>query len=249
MTASHLFRAFLKHRARARTSTSIGAQILFWGIIPVAAAGLAVTLLVKAAILAVTLGDGFPMKILHANKDVPGLFALHILTGCVALLIGPWQLSAFLRGLYPRLHRGLGRSYVGLVMLSAGASLFLAPRLDTFGTGYLRILSAVLWVTFTVLGVVAIRNIRIAAHRRWMMRSYAFTFMGLTLLLYAWIGDQLGLALAYKYPAVSWLTFLTNVLFIEIVLWRSPMPTSDPAHRRDSSDQTIHDRSGIPVRA
>ena len=112
-----------------------------------------------------------------------------------------------------------------------------------------RILSAVLWVTFTVLGVVAIRNIRIAAHRRWMMRSYAFTFMGLTLLLYAWIGDQLGLALAYKYPAVSWLTFLTNVLFIEIVLWRSPMPTSDSAHRRDSSDQTIHDRSGIPVRA
>ena len=93
MTASHLFRAFLKHRARARTSTSIGAQLLFWGIIPIAAAGLAVTLLVKAAILAVTLGDGFPMKILHANKDVPGLFALHILTGCDCA--ADWALATF----------------------------------------------------------------------------------------------------------------------------------------------------------
>src|SRR6187397_428463 len=109
MTASHLFRAFLKHRARARTSTSIGAQILFWGIIPVAAAGLAVTLLVKAAILAVTLGDGFPMKIDHPNHGLHRELPLHFLTRSLALLIGPWQLTAFLRGLNPHLHRGLGR--------------------------------------------------------------------------------------------------------------------------------------------
>jgi uncharacterized membrane protein len=249
MTASNLFQAFLKHRARARTTTSIGAQILFWGIIPVTAVGLGVTLLVKAAVLAVTFGDGFPMKVLHANQEVPGIFAIHILTGTIALLIGPWQLSAFLRGLYPRLHRGLGRSYVGFVLFSAGASLFLAPRLDTLGTGYLRILSAVLWLTFTVLGVVAIRNFDIAQHRRWMMRSYAFTFMGLTLLLYNWIGDQLGIVLAYKYPAVSWLTFLTNVLFVETVLWRSSIRTSVLASQHVRSDQTIEDRSVVPARA
>src|SRR6266853_738986 len=98
MTASNLFQAFLQHRARARTTTSIGAQILFWGIIPVTAVGLGVTLLVKAAVLAVTFGDGFPMKVLHANQEFPGIFAIHILTGTIALLIGPWQLSAFLRG-------------------------------------------------------------------------------------------------------------------------------------------------------
>jgi hypothetical protein len=219
---------------------------LFWGIIPVAAAGLAVILLVKAAIVAVTLGDGFPMKILHANKDVPGIFALHILTGCVALLIGPGSCR---------------RSCEGCIRVcivgSAGATsaLFYFPPVprSVWRRGSTRLAQDICGslrpsATFTVLGL-WISNIRNAAHRRWMMRSYAFTFMGLTLLLYAWIGEQLGLALAYKYPAVSWLTFLTNVLFIEIVLWRSPMPTSDPAHRSDSSDHTIQDRSGIPVRA
>jgi len=231
------------------TCTSIPAQIFFWGIVPIAAGVLAVTLLVKAVVLAVTLGDGFPMKVLHANKEVPGFFAIHILTGAVALLIGPWQLSAFLRDLYPRLHRRLGRSYVILVLISAGASVFLAPRLDVYGTGVLRLLTAVLWSLFTVLGVVAIRNMDVTAHRRWMLRSYAFTFMGLTLLFYNWIGGQLGIGLAYKYPAVTWLTFLTNVSLVEILLWRSPMPRLVPAYRPDSSDPVIEGRTAIAAAA
>ena len=194
--------------------------MLFWWVIPFAAAGLGLTLLIKAAIIAVTWGEGFPMKILHANKDVPGLFAIHILAGAVALLIGTWQLSAFLRGRYPRGHRWLGRGYVVFVLISASASLFLAPRLDIYGTAYLRILTAVLWSVFTILAVVAIRKSDVIAHRRWMMRSYAFTYMGLSLLFYNALGTMLDLHLAYRYPAVAWLTFLTNVLFVETLLWQ-----------------------------
>ena len=247
--ASNFFQAWVKHAANARESTSLGAEMLFWWVIPIAAAGLGFTLLIKAAVVAITWGDGFPMKILHANKDVPGIFAVHILAGAVALLIGPWQLSAFLRRRYPRLHRTLGQTYVGFVLISAGASLFLAPRLDVFGTAYLRIVTAVLWSTFTILAVVAIRNLDIVAHRRWMMRSYAFTFMGLTLLLYNAIGAMLDLDLAYRYPAVAWLTFLTNVLFIEILLWRAPRRALARAHQRRGSDHPVEDGSAIPARA
>ena len=244
-----LFQAWLKHTTQARQSTSHGARIVFWWVIPIAAAGLGFALLIKAAIIAVTWGHGFPMKVLHANKDVPAIFAVHILAGAVALLIGPWQLSTFLRGRFPRWHRVLGRSYVGFVLVSAGASLFLTPRLDVFGTGYLRILTAVLWVAFTVLAVVAIRNRDVTAHRRWMMRSYAFTYMGLSLLFYNWIGARLDLDLAYKYPAVAWLTFLTNVLFIEIVLWRSPRRAFARARRRDHAGDPVADGQVIPARA
>ena len=246
---SNLFQAWVGHARKARRTTSLPAEMLFWWVIPFAAGGLGFTLLIKAAIIAVTWGEGFPMKILHANKDVPGIFATHILAGAVALLIGPWQLSVFLRGRYPRLHRALGRTYVGFVLISAGASLFLAPRLDVFGTGYLRVLTAVLWSAFTVLAVVAIRNSDVVAHRRWMMRSYAFTFMGLTLLLYNWIGSTLALDLAYKYPAVAWLTFLTNVLFIETLLWRSRRRTFAPAHRRNGSTQPSERQLRIPAGA
>ena len=105
-------------------------------------------------------------------------------------------------------------------LISASASLFLAPRLDIYGTAYLRILTAVLWSAFTILAVVAIRKSDVIAHRRWMMRSYAFTYMGLSLLFYNALGTMLDLDLAYRYPAVAWLTFLTNVLFVEILLWR-----------------------------
>jgi hypothetical protein len=82
-----------------------------------------------------------------------------------------------------------------------------------------------------------------------MLRSYAFTFMGLTLLLYNWIGEQLGIGLAYKYPAVTWLTFLTNVSLVEILLWRSPMPRLVPAYRPDSSDPVIEGRTAIAAAA
>jgi uncharacterized membrane protein len=250
VATSNLFQAWVKHARHARRSTSLLAETLFWWVIPFAAAALGFTLLLKATVIAATWGHGFPMKILHANKDVPGFFAVHILAGAVALLIGPWQFSAFLRGMYPRLHRVLGRSYVGFVLLSAAASLFLTPRLDVLGTGYMRIVTAVLWSAFTVLAVLAIRNRNITAHRRWMLRSYAFTFMGLTLLFYNWVGATLDLALAYKYPAVAWLTFLTNVLFIEIMLWRSPRRTSARVHvRMHHSGQLVDDGQVTPSSA
>jgi uncharacterized membrane protein len=247
--ASDLFWAWVNHARKARESTSLRAEMVFWWVIPFAAAGLGLTLLTKAAVIAVTWGDGFPVKILHANKDVPAVFATHILAGAVALLIGLWQFSAFLRSRYPRLHRVLGRSYVVFVLISAGASLLLKPRLDILGTGHLRMLTALLWVAFTVLAVVAIRRRDIVMHRRWMMRSYAFTLMGLTLLLYNWIGTRLDLELVYQYPAIAWLTFLTNVGFVEILLWRAPQRAVTRARRRDFSIQPGEDGAVAPARA
>ena len=248
--APSLFWAWVNHARKSRQSTSLPAEMLFWWVIPFAAAGLGLTLLIRAAIIAVTWGEGFPAKVLHANKDVPGFFAVHILAGAVALLIGLWQLSSFLRGRYPRLHRWLGRGYVVFVLISASASLCLAPRLDIYGTAYLRILTAVLWSAFTILAVVAIRKSNVVAHRRWMMRSYAFTYMGLSLLFYNALGTMLDLDLAYRYPAVAWLTFLTNVLFIEILLWRrAPRRAMARASRRNGSGQPAEDGLGIPARA
>src|SRR5688500_11420940 len=53
---------------------------------------------------------------------------LHILTGAVALFIGPFQLLPWLRRRQPRLHRTLGRIYLIAVCLSALGGLVLAIR-------------------------------------------------------------------------------------------------------------------------
>lgn len=230
---SSLLSQFWEHRASAKASMNVASRILLWWALPLCALGAGGTLLFKAgmAAVAITVGDGFPMTRLHVNIGAPAYFATHILTGTVALLVGPWQLSTFLRRKLPNAHRRLGRLYLFLVVVSAITSFFLSPRLDTFGTAYLRMVSGMLWLAFTLLGVLAIRTRDVAAHRRWMLRSYAFTFMGLTFLAYTWVGDQLQIAMPIKYPLVLWLTFLTNILAVEAFLARSSLRRSHSAPR------------------
>ncbi|WP_136659124.1 DUF2306 domain-containing protein [Nitratireductor sp. XY-223] len=84
--------------------------------------------------------------------------------------------------------------------MSAGASLWLSPRLLVFGTEFIRQLGAVLWATFTILGVIAIRNSDVASHRRWMARSYAFAHIGITFLFLSAIRKLSGMPLEYGYP-------------------------------------------------
>ena len=115
---------------------------------------------------------------LRNNSDHAGIFFVHIYTGMIALALGTFQIYKPLRAAYPNLHRWLGRLYVIVVIISTGTSLGLSPRLSTFGTEYVRQLGAVLWASFTILGVIAIRNSDIESHQRWMTRSYAFAYMG-----------------------------------------------------------------------
>ncbi|MEM7316126.1 MAG: DUF2306 domain-containing protein, partial [Planctomycetota bacterium] len=151
-------------------------------------------------------GSAVPRKVRN-NSDRAGLFVVHVLTGTAALLVGALQMHAPLRAASIRFHRHLGPLYVCFVLISATTSLGLSPRLSTFGTEYLRPLAAVLWTAFTILAVIAIRNADNAGHRRWMTRSYAFTYMGLTFLILSAVGKNVGMPLEYRYPLVIWLSF------------------------------------------
>jgi uncharacterized membrane protein len=218
---------------KARASAGLGTRILWWAL-PIAAALTGIVVLVKAGlILQQLLGDVLPGQKpykLHKNALHPGFVSIHVFMSVMALWIGAAQLSASLRAARPRLHRWLGRLYVGFVIPSAGASLVLDPRVDTFGTPFILSAMGVLWLTFTVLGVVAIRQHDVAAHRRWMLRSYGLTFAGGVLfrLCYYVIGMQGGIPIEYSYPASVCIALLTSLLFVEIWLWRSRPRASDP---------------------
>ena len=125
------------------------------------------------------------------------------------------------------LHRRMGRVYVVLVFISALTSLALDPRLSIYGTDVLRPLAAALWIGFTVLGVLAIRKRNIDSHRRWMTRSYAMAYMGLTFLLLNAIFKNIGMTLEIRYPLVIWLSLLVNVSVAELILWRSDAPSTE----------------------
>ena len=114
----------------------------------------------------------------------PWRYALwaHLAGGVTALLIGPVQLWLGLTRQHLRLHRLLGRIYLGTAVLGlSGASYLIAKELPTdwvFAGGLLGLACA--WLLTTGMGYLAIRRRRIQQHQEWMIRSYvvasAFVF-------------------------------------------------------------------------
>ena len=114
----------------------------------------------------------------------PWRYALlgHLAGGLTALLIGPIQLWLGLTRQRLRLHRALGRAYLGAVVLGLlGASYLIAKELPSdwvFAGGLLGLACA--WTLTTGMGYFAIRRRRVEQHQEWMIRSYvvasAFVF-------------------------------------------------------------------------
>lgn len=102
---------------------------------------------------------------------------VHITTGIVALLIGPYQLWIGLaRKRLPR-HRLLGKIYMGAVVVSSAAAYYLALNTRggwVFGFGLSGLATA--WLITTGMAYAAIRRRFIEQHQEWMIRSYVVTF-------------------------------------------------------------------------
>jgi len=95
---------------------------------------------------------------------------------------GPDATLAWLTRRHLRLHRFLGRVYLGAAAIGiAGASYLIAKELPgdwVFAGGLLGL--ALAWILTTGMGYLAIRHRRIRQHQEWMIRSYvvasAFVF-------------------------------------------------------------------------
>jgi uncharacterized membrane protein len=97
----------------------------------------------------------------------------HTLSGVLALLIGPINFSSRIRQRHLKLHRVLGRIYVGCVFVGSFTGIALAAgRPGLPGTS----MQAAAWMVCTTAAFVTARNCQIAVHRQWMARSYAVTF-------------------------------------------------------------------------
>ncbi len=131
----------------------------------------------------------------------------HIILGGLALLIGWLQFSPKLRRTNIKLHSSIGKTYVISVLFSGLCGLYIA----FFATGGMVtmlgfIASDIVWVTTTILGLLAIRKLHIEKHKTYMIFSYAVCFSAVTLriwlpLLVLTTGDFLS-----AYSIVAWLS-------------------------------------------
>lgn len=148
----------------------------------------------------------------------------HIFASAIALVLGPFQFSVWLRSNRPAMHRWMGRLYLGIGVAVGGlAGLFMAFHafgglFSGLGFGSL----AVAWLYTGLQAYVAIRAKDVAAHRRWMVRNFSLTFAAVTLRLLLPASFVLGIPFELAYPAIAWLCWVPNLVLAERLFNREP---------------------------
>jgi hypothetical protein len=169
-------------------------------------------------------GSQPPPPPILANAFAHSFLVVHVAAGVTALLIAPLQFVGRGWG-RPAFHRVTGRVYLLACAVGAPSGFMLALG-STAGpvTQIGFAIPAVLWPAFTWLGWRAAVERRFAAHRDWMLRSYAITGTAITLRVMLPASALLGLDFLPAYRAISWLAWMTNlVLFEYAIRWtRSP---------------------------
>jgi uncharacterized membrane protein len=145
----------------------------------------------------------------------------HIFSSLLVLVSGAFLFSNAILRRWPRVHRTLGKTYVGLVLgVSAPTALVMGFYANG---GWLAALSFVLlaplWWYTTWQGYRTARALNFQSHRRWMLRSYALTFSAVTLRIsQSLISATWDLDPVTQYVIVSWGSWIVNLVVIECYL-------------------------------
>jgi len=151
-----------------------------------------------------------------------GAIVLHVFSAVVALALGSFQFREGLRTRHPRLHRAMGRLYLGVGVLVGGLSgLYLAA--GAFGGPVARVGFAALALAWLYTGWMAYAAIRagdVASHRAWMLRNFALTTAAVTLRIYLPVSMLAGIPFEVAYPAIAWLCWVPNLLAASLLTAR-----------------------------
>lgn len=145
----------------------------------------------------------------------------HGIAGACALLLGPMQFSERLRRRFTKLHRIVGRIYVGGVFVAGPLGFYIqffqersgAPRSFSIAGA----VDAALWMTTTGIALAFILAGRVEQHRQWMTRSFAVALVFLEVRVVGGVTgwDNLGPAVI---ETIVWSCLAFAVLSADIVL-------------------------------
>lgn len=141
----------------------------------------------------------------------------HIFGSVVAISLGPFQFLARMRQRFVRLHRWMGRAYLGIGVLVGGLSgLYMAAFafggiVSNLGFSFL----AVLWLYTGLRAFLAIRRREVNDHRTWMVRNFSLTLAAVTLRIYLPTSMIAGIPFEIAYPIIAWLCWVPNLFVAE----------------------------------
>ena len=147
----------------------------------------------------------------------PVLIYGHVFAAALALALGPWQFSTRLRSARPKVHRWIGRIYLG-VGVGVGGVLGLLLSRYAHGGPVAQIGFAVLavaWLYTGLRGWLAIRAGQVGQHRQWMVRNQALTLAAVSLRIYVGVTVAAHWPFEPAYAAIAWLCWVPNLLLAE----------------------------------
>jgi len=170
------------------------------------------------------LGWQAAFPVLQANVNADKLvFATHVFASPIALVTSLTQFLPRLRARHPGLHRWTGRIYATAILFGGLSGLMLAWTAQdrpVAATGFAVL--AVLWLSTTARGVLLARSGQVAAHRRWMIRSFALTFGAVMLRLQLPVFFALGMEYPQASNIFAWSAWVPNLLLAEWLVRRVP---------------------------
>jgi uncharacterized membrane protein len=157
-------------------------------------------------------------------------FALgvHVLSGILALLIGPFQFVRRLRRRFVRVHRFMGATYVASATALGVSGLILAPTAYTglvASAGFTVLDLAMLFTTWTAVRMILAG--RYSEHRRWMIRSFSLIMAGVMLrvLSVTYYGlaavEIVHFSFETAYAAIAWMCWVPNLM---LAIWFTRHP-------------------------
>lgn len=145
----------------------------------------------------------------------------HLGGGSLALLLGPFQFSAWIRRKYVQAHRWMGRLYLSGVVVGSIASVYIALEVAPKAFGIALLYLALAWVVTSGMAYVAVMRRQFAAHREWMIRSYVVTFAFVLFRLMEDLNVYGSLGPSMQSVMLAWMAWVVPLLFTEVALqWR-----------------------------
>ena len=140
----------------------------------------------------------------------------HVAGGMLAFLISPFQLSGTLRRRLPKVHRWLGRLYVGGALISSVLSIYIVVRFEVQANWWVMGTMGALWFLATAFGWFAALNRNFVQHQLWMGRSIGLTF---TFVLTRIIPDAMLPGLDYaKMTALYWAFIVASLIVPDLIV-------------------------------
>ena len=149
-------------------------------------------------------------------------FYVHVFFSPIVILSGLFQFNRWIIANRPKFHRVLGYTYISTVLLISGPSaLIMAFYANGGRVAQVSFVTLTLcWILFTWIALQKARKGNYTSHVKWMLRSYALTLSAVTLRFYAYLFDVFNVNLPPRetYILVSYLSWLTNLLFVQLLI-------------------------------